>query len=140
MPKVDMSTYRAKRPQKDILEELRQEGKFYEYLFVSWGIIELEADQSILKAYNVSSLNPRAQPLLDLNIRRQLELFKKIGLSTESYNTVLKFVEKRNVLFHKGGLFIRALDDHEKEEIMDMALLAVDVMYSLSESINISVV
>jgi hypothetical protein len=136
-----MSAYRANRPRRDILEEVRQEGKFYEYLFVSWGIIELEADQSILKAYGLSSQNPRAQPLLDLRIRRQLELFKKTGfLSTEGFNTVLKFVEKRNLLFHKGGLFIRSLSDHEKEEIMDMALLAVDVMHNLSESINISVV
>jgi hypothetical protein len=136
-----MSAYRANRPRKDILEEIRQEGKFYEYLFVSWGIIELEADQSILKAYGLSSLNPRAQPLLDLSVGKRLELFKKTGfLSTEGYNTVLKFVRKRNELFHKGSLFIRTLNDHEKEEIMDMALLAVDVMHQLSETINISVV
>jgi hypothetical protein len=138
---VDMSAYRADRPRRDILEEIRQQEKFYEYLFVSWGIIELEADQSILKAYGLSSQNPRAQPLLDLSIGKRLELFKKTGfLSKKGYDTVLKFVKKRNDLFHKGGLFIRALNDNEKEEIMDMALLAVDVMYSLFESINISVV
>jgi hypothetical protein len=77
----------------------------------------------------------------DLSIGERLELFNKTGfLSTEGYNTVLKFVKKRNYLFHKGSLSIRASNDHEKEEIMDMALLAVDVMHNLSECINISVV
>jgi hypothetical protein len=52
----------------------------------------------------------------------------------------MKFVKKRNYLFHKGSLFVLNLDDDEQEEIMDMALLAVDVMYNLSECINISVV
>jgi len=89
-----MSAYRANRPRRDILEEIRQQGKFCEYLFVSWGIIEREANQSILKAYGLSRLNPRAQPLLDLSVRKQLELFKETGfLSTEGYNTVLKFSE-----------------------------------------------
>lgn len=136
-----MNAYRANRRRRDNLEEIRQKGMFYEYLFVSWGMVELEANQSTLKAYGLSSQNPRAQPLLDLNIRRRLEVFKKIGfLSTEGYNKVLKFVEKRNYLFHEGSLFIQSLKDCEKEEIMDMALLAVDVMHDLFESSNISVV
>ena len=136
-----MSAYRANRLQRDILEKIRQEGKFYEYLFVSWGIIELMADQSILKTYGLSSQNPRAQPLLDLSIGKRLELFKKTGfLSTEDCRTVLKFVKKRNDLFHRGSLFILSLNDHEKEEIMDMALLAVDTMYNLFRFINLSVV
>jgi hypothetical protein len=70
MSKVDMNAYRANRQRKDILEELRQEGRFYEYLFVSWGMVELWTDQSTLRAYGLSSQNPRAQPLLDLNIGR----------------------------------------------------------------------
>jgi hypothetical protein len=36
--------------------------------------------------------------------------------------------------------FVHPNSDREKEEIMDMALLAVDVMRNLSESINILVV
>ena len=88
-----------------------------------------------MKAYGLSSQNPRAQPLLDLSIKRRLELFKEMGfLSREDYHTVLKFVEKRNQLFHRGSLFIQALSNDEKEEIMDMALLAVDVMFKLFDA------
>jgi hypothetical protein len=103
-------------------------------------MLELWTDQSTLRAYGLSSQNPRAQLLLDLRIAKRLELFKKTGfLSAEGYNTVMNFVKKRNYLFHKGGLFVLNLDD-EREGIMDMALLAVDVMYNLSECINISAV
>ena len=36
----------------DPLKELKQQGRFYDFLHVAWGIIELRADESILKAYN----------------------------------------------------------------------------------------
>jgi hypothetical protein len=135
--KVDMLPYRANRPRWDILEEIRREGKFHEYLLISWGIIEVRADESILKAYCLSSQNPKAEPLLELSIGKRLEIFKDIGcLSQEDYNVVLEFKKKRNALFHRGSLFIRALSAEEKEEIMDSAMLAVDVMHKLSESIK----
>jgi hypothetical protein len=132
--KVDMKAYRANRPRGDNLENLRTQGKFYEYLHLTWAIIEFYADNSILKTYCLSSQNPKAKPLLDLSIGKKLEIFKKVGyLSQENYDKVLAFKVERNNLFHKGALFL--LDEGKKDEIMDLALIAVDVMEALMQSI-----
>ena len=116
------------------MEEIRREGKFREYLLISWGIIELRADESILKTYCLSGQNPKAEPLLELSIGKRLEIFRNLGyLSQKDYEVVLEFKKKRNALFHRGGIFIHALSDREKEEIMDSAKLAVDAMDNLSQ-------
>jgi hypothetical protein len=132
-----MTAYRANRQQRDNLEELRQQGEFYEFLLVSWGIVEFRLNESILKAYGLSSQDPKAKPLLDFSVGKQLELLKERGcLSAEDYQTVLECKKKRNDLFHTGGLFIFALSGGEKEEIMDSGMLAADVMHNLSESFD----
>lgn len=119
------------------MEEIRRDGKFHEYLLISWGIIELRADESILKTYCLSSQNPKAEPLLELSIGKRLEIFRNVGyLSKKDYEVVLEFKKKRNALFHRDGIFIHALSDKEKEEIMDSAKRAVDVMDNLSQSIK----
>ena len=115
------------------LKELRQQGQFYEYLFVSWGIIELMADESILKAYSLSSQDERAKPLLEFGINKQLILFRSMNvLSKDDYNTVCDFKDKRNNLFHTGGLFVSSITEKEKEELMDVGQKAVDIMTALS--------
>jgi hypothetical protein len=131
-----MSNYRANRPKRDILEELRQQGKFLEFLFVSWGIIELRATEGILRAYGLSSQEPKSKPLLNphFSVGQKLKVLKELGyLSTEKYQTILEFKNKRNYLFHNGALFILNLDKSEKEKVMDMGMHAVDVMYNLFE-------
>ncbi|MGD0072628.1 MAG: hypothetical protein ABSB71_13835 [Candidatus Bathyarchaeia archaeon] len=121
----------------DILEELRQEGKFSEFLLISWGIIELRADESILRTYCLSSQNPKADPLMELSIGKKLAILKDVGyLSQDDYNKVLEFKKKRNDLFHYGGIFIRGLIDKEKEEIMDLGIVAVDIMDKTAASIK----
>jgi hypothetical protein len=52
------------------LDELRQQGRFIEFLHVSWGIIELTAGESTLKAYSLSSQDVRAKPLLEFGIEK----------------------------------------------------------------------
>lgn len=138
MSKIDMKTYRAKRPRKDILEDLRMKGKFYDYLHLAWALIEFRADESILKTYCLSSQNPKSKPLLGLSIGKKLEFFREIGyLSSKDYAKILVFQKERNRLFHVGGLYL--LDDEEKEEIMDLALIAVDILDALDNSIKMTV-
>jgi hypothetical protein len=121
----------------DILEELQQEGKFSEFLLISWGIIELRADESILKAYCLSSQNPKADPLMELSIGEKLAILKDVGyLSQDDYSKVLEFKKKRNELFHHGGLFIRGLTDEQKKEIMNLGIVAVDIMEKTAASIK----
>jgi hypothetical protein len=121
----------------DILEELRQEGKFSEFLLISWGIIELRADESILKAYCLSSQNPKADPLMEFGIGKKLAILKDVGyLSQDDYAKVLEFKKKRNEFFHYGGLFIRGLTDEQKKEIMNLGIVAVDIMEKTAASIK----
>lgn len=130
-----MKSYRANRLRRDILEDLRTEGKFYEYLHLAWALIEFRADESILKTYCVSSQNPKSKPLLGLTIGKKLEFFREIGyLTQENYQTVLNFKSERNRLFHVGSLYY--INDSEKDEIMDKALIAVDIMDTLDNSIK----
>ncbi len=120
-----------------MLEELKREGKFSEFLLISWGIIELRADESILKAYCLSSQNPKADPLMELSIGKKLAILKDIGyLSHDDYGKVLEFKKKRNDLFHHGGLFIRGLTEEQKDEIMDLGIVAVDIMDKTDASIK----
>jgi hypothetical protein len=133
-----MKSYRANRPHKDILEDLRAERKFYEYLHLAWSLIELRADGSILKTYCVATPNPKSKPLLNLSINKKLEFFREIGyLSRKNYLKVVAFQKQRNNLFHMGGLFV--LTDAQKDEIMDAALIAVDIMDDLDQSIKMTV-
>jgi hypothetical protein len=133
--KIDMKVYRANRPRGDNLENLRTQGKFYEYLHLTWALIEFYADNSILKMYCLSSQNPKANPLLDFSIGKKLEMFRKTGcFSQENYDKVYAFKAERNSLFHRGALFL--LEESKKDEIMDLAIVAVDVMEALMHSIE----
>jgi len=130
-----MDENRKNRLQRDSLETLRKEGKFSEFVLVAWGIIELRANEDILKAYRLSSQDPKSEPLLHLSVGRKLEVLKELGyLSTDEYQTVFEFKKKRNDLFHRGALFILHLSQPEKEKVMDMGMQAADVMHNLSES------
>ena len=123
----------------NILEELKQEGKFHEFLLIAWGIIEFRTDESILKAYCLSSQNPKADPLMELSIGKKLAVLKNAGyLSQEDYSAVLEFKKKRNDLFHVGGLFVRGLIDKEKEEIMNLGIVAVSIMDKTDASIKMT--
>lgn len=102
-------------------------------MHVSWGIIELKASESILKAYSLSSQDVRAKPLLEFSIDKKLKLFRSMDvLSIDDDNKVCEFKDKRNNLFHAGGLYASSLSEKEKDELMDIGLKAVDIMYRLS--------
>lgn len=91
------------------------------------------ADESILKAYSLSSQDERAKPLLEFGINKQLRLFRNMDvLSKDDYNTVCAFKDKRNDLFHTGGLYVSSIIEKEKEELMDIGQKAVDIMFRLS--------
>lgn len=90
------------------------------------------ADDGILKAYCLSSQDERADTLLNLNVGKKLSLFRKMDvISVEDYNTVCQFKDRRNNLFHKGGIFFLSIQTEEKEKIMDVGERAVDIMEKL---------
>jgi hypothetical protein len=130
-----MNDYRSKRPRIDILEELRQQGRFYEFFFIAWGIVEMRADECILKAYGLSSQDPKSDPLLELNVDRKLKILRDLDvLPADAYEVVNQFKKKRNHLVHRGALFIHGLSEPEKEEIMDIGMHAADAMHELART------
>lgn len=129
-----MSDYRTTRPHRDILEELRQEGKFAEVLMLAWGIVETALDGAILYEYGVSSQDPKSKPLLEMSVNRKLSLQKESRIITaEEYQTVNEFRRRRNSLFHGGVVFVPNIPEEKREELMDLAMRAADVMHELGE-------
>lgn len=129
-----MSDYRAKRPRRDILEELRQQGRFPEFILLVWGIVELGSNEGILRAYGFSSQDPKSNPLLEMSVGRKLKVLNELGyLSAEEHQIVRRFKEKRNCLFHSDALFVPNLTQPQKDEVMDLGMVAADVMHSLRE-------
>jgi hypothetical protein len=120
------------RSEADFLKEIEKQ-KFAEDLLVAWGLIELRADESILMAYSLSSQDARAEPLMNMNLDRKLQLFMKMKvLSKIDYKILNKLQIKRNNLFHAGGLFIPNMTDDEKSEIIKMAKDSVNIMTKLT--------
>lgn len=101
-------------------------------MFIAWGIIELRANECILKAHGLSSQDPKSEPLLELKVDRKLKVLRDLRiLPVDAYEIVNQFKKKRNHLFHLGALFIPGLSEPEKEEIMDLGMHAVDAMHEL---------
>jgi hypothetical protein len=117
---------------RDYLEQAAKD-KFAEELLVAWSFIEQRTDESILKAYSLSSQDARAEPLLGLTIDRKFLLFRKMKvLSKDNHKTLIKMEVKRNSLFHIGGLFLPNMTDSEKKEITGMAVQSMEIVYDLS--------
>lgn len=136
LEKVPSTNYRTERPRKDILEELRQRDDFPDFIFVAWGIVEMGVDDILLKIKGWSSYRPEAKEFLENlnNVENKLVLLRDIGhLSVTDFEVMRSFKDERNVLFCRGSLFIRDLDQAEKERIMDLGMCAVDVMHALYE-------
>ncbi|HMK94664.1 MAG TPA: hypothetical protein VK536_04600 [Candidatus Limnocylindrales bacterium] len=118
---------------KDFLERV-QKDKFAEDLLVAWAFIEQRADESILKAYSLSSQDVRAEPLLRFNIDKKFQLFRDMKvLSKTDYKLLQKMEIKRNRLFHSGGIFIPNMTDNEKKEITVMTVQSMEIIYKISE-------
>jgi hypothetical protein len=131
-----MDEYRENRLQRDSLDILRKEGKFFEFVLVAWGIIEFNLDNVILREYSLSSQSPKSDILLGINFDRKLGLQKKLSfLTTQDYTKVKEFQEWRNKFFHKNGIFVSNLSQSEKNSVMNIATRAVDVTHNLREQV-----
>jgi hypothetical protein len=128
-----MEAYRASRPRRDILEDLRQGDQFADFLFLAWGIVEMMSSSAVLRAYGLSSRDTRADLLLNLSVGQKLACFKDTGyLTQKEYQTVKEFKDIRNDLFHESGIMLTHLTPSRKEKIMDCGMRAADVMHDLS--------
>ena len=121
------------RERRDILEDLEAEGKIAELVLLAWGMVELTLDNATLSAYGLSSQDMRARPLVKLPVADKLKLLKRLDrLSDEDYDTLTKFKDERNALFHMGGLFFPNWTEEQKKDITDLAFASADASHELS--------
>jgi hypothetical protein len=102
------------------LYEHFEKKNFSDVALQSWCILELFANDAILKAYGLSSIDPCSEPLLQMRIYRKLDLLKKLCYILEDESQILNdFRKRRNDLVHKigGGLFF--IDESEKQKIIE---------------------
>jgi len=114
----------------DTLSRLRKEGRFAEFILVAWGFIEVNLDHSILLEFGISTTGPQAFYLIDFNFGKKLKLLRDLKyLSKTEWDTVTKFSERRNTLFHNSAIGILSLNEKEKLDVMDLARHAVDCLF-----------
>lgn len=138
MSEKTMNEYWERRNRRDILYELKKEGKFADFLFLAWGIIEHSLDEAIMRELQLTSHNPRWRKILDdysFNEKLRIQKEEYSFLTDTDVEAVKSFRTVRNDLFHGSGWFVPILSEPEKEKIMNTAVIAVDIMHNLSERV-----
>ena len=129
---------RPGRSHRDILDDIRGEGKFAEFLILAWGIMEVFLDNAILTEFiPAGTSTQKARYLVERTFDRKLNLMRSLSyLSDDEYGGVNKCQKARNDLFHNGGVFVLNLGKAKEEELMDDATKAVDAIYSLHDRVS----
>ncbi len=126
----------ASRPRRDALVDIRKQKGFPAALITAWGIIELNLDNVILREYNLSSQNPKADLLLRLSVSDKLDLQLKLGmLTTQEHEIVGAFRRRRHRLLHNQGVSVPTLSETENQEIFGEAIKAVDITHDLFDRV-----
>lgn len=137
-----------KRRKKDLSDELPNEAvdkswmafyirkkKFAECMILGWQSVENYINQMILQEFELPYLlkdKPRIDFVLDHSFPAKLELLKSRGrLSKNDKETIQKFSEERNKLFH-GNFFLfyhpSAMPEEEKRRLMELANRASQIV------------
>jgi hypothetical protein len=121
-----------KRPHRDIIEDLGNEGRVGDAVLLAWSVVEMNLDSALLYAYKIPGPDPRSDPLVEMRIGDKIRVQKKLGnLTEEEANTIQKFKAARDDLFHRGGLVFPNFQEEEKKRLMKLATGAADVSYEL---------
>ncbi len=119
---------------RDILEDLETAGKPLEVVLLAWGIIEMHSTSALLRAYGLSTQNPKSKWVIDLIVSTKLKLLNLMELLSDTeFNTIQQFKKKRDGLAHRDGLFFPNYNEAEKNKLTNMAIAAADVAHDLSE-------
>ncbi len=129
-----MSNGKRPRLHRDILEDLENEAKTLEVVLLAWSIIEMHSTNVLLRAYGLSTQNPKSRRVIKLPVTEKLRRLKEMGLlSDDDFNIIQEFKEERNSLFHMGGLFFPNYSEEQKSRLTDMAIVAADVTHDMAE-------
>ena len=129
--------------QKDVIklldfERMRQEGRFAEFILLSWAMIESYVDLAIRLEFDVGDDELKADFLTERSFHFKLEFLKHTEfLDKIGYESVMAFAQERNKLFHgkvdsEIPSFLRTLlDKPTQENVMGVAEKAMSFIVKL---------
>jgi hypothetical protein len=122
------------RKHRDAIEDLEAQGKHLDAFLLGWSIIELHCDNVLLRAYGLSTHNPKSKWLTNMRVSSKLRLLNLMELvSGKEFGVIQQFKRKRDNLAHRDGLFFPNYSEEEKGELINMACAAADVTHDLME-------
>ena len=123
------------RGHRDVLEDLEAEGKSLEAVWAAWSIVEIFSSDSLRWILlELSGKKPDADWVNRLNASVKIRLLHDMGqLSDTEFKTIWDFRGRRNELAHAHGISFHAYTEKEKEGLVEMAIVAVDAIYALSD-------
>lgn len=115
-------------PNEAWLQYLRRKRQFCCLILLAWSKVEFNIDQIVARRQGISEPKCR-QRLVKKDFQTKLDFLKKKRvLFQDEYDTIKKFQEYRNKLFHgEEQPFFVVLNDKEKDEIMDNAVEAAQL-------------
>ena len=119
-------------PRRDIVIELAEKGKEAEAIMLAWSIVEMNLDSAILREHRMSTLNPDYEKVLVGRIGDKIREQRKLGYLTDAEaEKLFTFKDKRDKLFHDGGLYFPALPQSERDMFVQTAIDAKDTSHLL---------
>jgi len=111
------------------LEFFKRHKMFADLILMAWSTSEFFMNQLFTKQFNVYFDYPEAKILVDMTFNRKLEYLKKFGVfSNEEFQTIKKFQEFRNKLFHGSIPEYITWTESKKEKVMDEAIQATNII------------
>jgi hypothetical protein len=118
------------------LQYLRRTRQFCCLILLAWSEVEFHIEQMTVREFGLFHddfrEDGRAKILLEMPFGKKLDFLKKQGVVyKDEYDSIKKFQECRNKLFHGKEPFFVTLSEKKKDEIMDNAVeaaqLALDI-------------
>ena len=100
--------FKSQFPRRDIVIELAEKGKELEAILLAWSIVEMNLDSAIYSESVLATREPQGldfEKLTEGRIGDKIREQRRLGyLSEEEAQKLWAFKDKRDNLFHKGGL------------------------------------
>ncbi len=107
-------------------------------MMLDWGEIEFNIDHILVQEFGLQYDDKKARILLELPFGKKIDFLREIGLIAENESQIIKkFAVHRNHLFHGKNPFRRenpfymTLNESEKDEIMDNAMHATQIVFGI---------
>lgn len=114
---------------ESMVEFFRRHKMFADLILLAWNTSEFYMNQLFTKQFGVYFDYPEAKILIDMSFNKKLEYLKKFGVfSKEEFNTIKKFQEFRNKMFHGEDPHYFIWNDSKKERFMVEAIMATHII------------